>query len=88
MGVIYNGLAFGCALPGVGCQQAGIRITFDSPVAEVGAYIQGTEHGRFSATMTLFGQNGNRLVEVTVRAVSNQLEGTAPFIEAAFLSDE
>ena len=76
MGVIYNGFVF----EGF---QAGIRITFDSAVEGVGAYIQGTNHGPFSATITLFGQNGNSLGSFTADGVSDKIEGTALFIGAS-----
>jgi len=85
MGVLYNGYMFGCALPNVGCQQAGIRITFNSAVSGVGAYIQGDstiKSGSFSATITLFDQNGNSLGSFTTDGVSNTMEGTALFIGA------
>ena len=82
-GVLYNGYSFGCALKGVGCQPAGIKIAFDSPVEGVGAYIQGTNHGPFSATITLFGQNGNSLGSFTADGVSDKIEGTALFIGAS-----
>jgi hypothetical protein len=83
MGVLYNGYQFGCALPNVGCQQAGIRITFNSAVEGVGAYIQGDTHGPFSATITLFDQNGNSLGSFTAGGVSDNIEGTALFIGAS-----
>jgi len=83
MGVLYNGFQFGCALKGVGCQPAGIKIAFNSPVEGVGAYIQGTNHGPFSATITLFGQNGNSLGSFTADGVSDTIEGTALFIGAS-----
>jgi hypothetical protein len=83
MGVIYNGYQFGCALPGVGCQPAGIKIAFDSAVEGVGAYIQGTNHGPFSATITLFGQNGNSLGSFSAGGVSDTQQGTALFIGAS-----
>ena len=82
MGVLYNGFEFGCAILGV-CHQAGIRITFNSAVEGVGAYIQGTNHGPFSATITLFGQNGNLLGSFTADGVSDTIEGTALFIGAS-----
>jgi len=75
MGVIYNGFVF----EGF---QAGIRITFDSAVEGVGAYIQGTNHGPFSATIALFGQNSNPLGTFTVDGVSSNNPGTALFIGA------
>jgi len=75
MGVIYNGYQFLS-------QQAGIRITFDSAVEGVGAYIQGTNHGPFSATIALFGQNSNPLGTFTVDGVSSNNPGTALFIGA------
>jgi hypothetical protein len=87
MGVIYNGRIFGCFAPGVGCQDAGIRITFDSAVEGVGAYIQGTNNGPFSATITLFGQNGNPLGTFMAGGMSDTLQGTALFIGAYGVGD-
>ena len=75
MGVIYNGYQFLS-------QQAGIRITFDSAVEGVGAYIQGDTHGPFSATITLFDRNGNPLGSFTADGASNLNVGTALFIGA------
>ena len=75
MGVIYNGYQFLF-------QQAGIRITFNSAVSGVGAYIQGDVHGPFSATITLFGQNGNPLGTFTASGISDTQQGTALFIGA------
>ena len=83
MGVLYNGYEFGCVLSGVGCQQAGIRITFNSAVEGVGTYIQGDTYGPFSATITLFDQNGNSLGSFTADGVSDNIEGTALFIGAS-----
>jgi len=82
MGVIYNGYEFGCTLLGVGCHQAGIRITFNSAVEGVGAYIQGDTYGPFSATITLFDQNGKSLGSFTADGVSDTIEGAALFIGA------
>jgi len=75
MGVIYNGFVFQS-------QRAGISVTFDSAVEGVGAYIQATNHGPFSATISLFGQNGNPLGTFTANGVSSNNPGTALFIGA------
>jgi hypothetical protein len=85
MGVIYNGFALPPFAP------AGIRITFDSPVEGVGAYIQGSDFGPFTATITLFGQIGNSLGSFTADGFScspflgtckSPKEATALFIGA------
>jgi len=76
MGVIYNGYQFLS-------QQAGIRITFNSAVEGVGAYIQGANHGPFSATITLFDQNGNSLGSFPADGVADTQQGTALFIGAS-----
>ena len=83
MGVLYNGFVFGCAFPDVGCHQVGIRITFNSAVEGVGAYIQGANHGPFSATITLFDQNGNSLGSFPADGVADTQQGTALFIGAS-----
>jgi len=83
MGVLYNGFVFGCAFPDVGCHQVGIRITFNSAVEGVGAYIQGANHGPFSATITLFDQNGNSLGSFPAGGVADTQQGTALFIGAS-----
>ena len=75
MGVIYNGFVF------LG-QQADIRITFNSAVEGVGAFIQGTDSGPFKATITLLDQIGNPLGHFTADGVSNTVPGTALFIGA------
>jgi hypothetical protein len=76
MGVIYNGFQIN-SLTG-----APIRITFASPVEGVGAFIQGTEAGPFSATITLFDHSGNPLGSFPADGVSSTQQGTALFIGA------
>jgi hypothetical protein len=74
MGVIYNGYQYQH-------QQAGIVVTFNSGVSGVGAYIDTTAFGPFSATITLFDQNNNPLGSFTTgNGVSNNNVGTAEFI--------
>jgi hypothetical protein len=74
MGVIYNGYQYLH-------QQAGIVVTFNSGVSGVGAYIDTSAYGPFSATITLFDQNNNLLGSFTTgKGVSNNNVGTAEFI--------
>jgi hypothetical protein len=75
MGLIYNGFVFGE-------QQLDIVTTFNSGISGVGAYIQATNFGSFSATITLFDQNNNALGSFTTNGVSDGNVGTALFIGA------
>jgi hypothetical protein len=76
MGLIYNGFVFGA-------QPLDIVTTFSSGVSGIGAYIQATTFGPFSATITLLDQNNNPLGSFTANGVSNAVVGTALFIGAS-----
>ena len=76
-GLIYNGAVFGNA-------PTGIMTTFDSGVWGVGAYVQATLYGPFSATISLFDQNNNFLGSYTANGVSDDGSiATALFIGAS-----
>jgi len=76
MGLIYNGFVF----DGI---QAGIVLTFGSGISGIGAYIQATAFGPFSATITLFDQNNNPLGSFTANGASNNNVGAVLFIGAS-----
>ncbi len=75
MGLVYNGVAFGNT-------PTGIAVTLDQSVSGIGAYIQSTYFGPFTATIQLFGVNFQSLGSFTTTGTSDTNVGTALFIGA------